>query len=189
MDFSRRLYFLAILFAGLFLWRYPAGGQTFRGGINGVVTDQAGAAIAGAQVTATADDTQVSHATVSSSAGEFVFQDLPLGSYTVTASASGFETLKVGKVMVTAGTLYTLPMKLTVASQATTVEVSAAAADAGHDVHDTDDGLTGESSAGHSAEWPRLHAAHRTDAGLCRICGRRIWFAEWHTRQPDELAD
>jgi hypothetical protein len=127
MDFSRRLYFLAILFAGLFLWRYPAGGQTFRGGINGVVTDQAGAAIAGAQVTATADDTQVSHATVSSSAGEFVFQDLPLGSYTVTASASGFETLKVGKVMVTAGTLYTLPMKLTVASQATTVEVSAAA--------------------------------------------------------------
>ena len=38
-----------------------AGAQNFRGGINGVVTDQGGAAIAGAQVEITEDATGVSH--------------------------------------------------------------------------------------------------------------------------------
>ncbi len=71
--------------------------QTFRGGINGAVTDQAGAVVAGAQVVATADATQVEHTTVTSSGGEFSFQDLPLGTYTVTATASSFQTVKVGK--------------------------------------------------------------------------------------------
>ncbi|HZU08695.1 MAG TPA: TonB-dependent receptor [Pseudacidobacterium sp.] len=127
---SRRISFQTIAVAFLFvvfLWLGRAiDAQTFRGGINGVVTDQAGAVISGAQVVATADDTQVAHTTITSSAGEFSFQDLPLGSYTVTASASGFQKLKVGKVTVTAGTIYTLPMKLPVASEATTVEVSAA---------------------------------------------------------------
>src|SRR5271154_7215295 len=79
--------------------------QTFRGGINGVVTDQAGAVVAGAQVVAMADATRVEHATITSSGGEFSFQALPLGSYTVTATASGFQTVKVGSVGVTAGTI------------------------------------------------------------------------------------
>ena len=115
------------LFAAWFLASVSIHAQTFRGGINGVVTDQAGAVIAGAQVVATADATQVAHTTITSSGGEFSFQDLPLGTYSVTATASGFQTVKIGKVEVAAGALYTLPIKLSVASQATTVEVSAAA--------------------------------------------------------------
>jgi hypothetical protein len=103
-----------------------AGAQNFRGGINGTVTDQGGAAIPGAQVQITDDATGVTHSSIASSAGEFDFPDLPLGSYTVSATSSGFETLKVGKVQVSAGTIYTLPVKLAVASQATTVEVNAA---------------------------------------------------------------
>jgi hypothetical protein len=103
-----------------------AGAQNFRGGINGTVTDQGGGALPGAQVQITDDATGVVHSTVSSSAGEYSFQDLPLGTYTVSATSSGFETLKVGKVEVSAGTIYTLPLKLAVASQATTVEVNAA---------------------------------------------------------------
>jgi len=100
--------------------------QNFRGGINGTVTDQAGAAIPAAQVQITDDATGVSKTTVTSSAGEFDFPDLPLGAYTVSATASGFETLKVQKVQVSAGAIYSLPLKLAVASQATTVEVNAA---------------------------------------------------------------
>ena len=103
-----------------------AGAQNFRGGINGTVTDQGGAAIPGAQVQITDDATGVTKTSVASSAGEYDFPDLPLGSYTVSATSSGFETLKVGKVPVSAGTIYTLPLKLAVASQATTVEVNAA---------------------------------------------------------------
>src|SRR6201996_8736477 len=100
--------------------------QTFRGGINGAVTDAGGAAIPGAQVQITDDGTGVTKTTLASSAGEFNFPDLPVGSYTVSATSSGFETLKVQKVQVSAGAIYSLPLKLAVAAQATTVEVNAA---------------------------------------------------------------
>jgi len=105
----------------------PAHAQTFRGGISGVVTDPSGAAIPGATVEATNDATGVVHDTVSSSAGEFAFQELPLGTYTVTSSATGFQTVKTDKVPVTAGYIYNLPVKLALAQAATTVEVNAAA--------------------------------------------------------------
>jgi Carboxypeptidase regulatory-like domain len=100
--------------------------QNFRGGINGTVTDQGGASISGAHVEITEDATGVAHSSVSSSAGDFSFPDLPLGLYTVTATSSSFETLKVAKVQLSAGTIYSLALKLGVASQAITVEVNTA---------------------------------------------------------------
>ncbi len=81
---------------------------------------------AGAQVEITDEATGVVQTAVASSAGEYRFPDLPLGLYTVSATSSGFETLKVEKVQVSAGSIYSLPLKLAVASQATTVEVNAA---------------------------------------------------------------
>jgi outer membrane receptor protein involved in Fe transport len=100
-------------------------GQTFRGGINGTVTDQSGAVVPSAAVEAVDVATGVSHKTISSSAGEFGFQDMPLGTYTVTAKASGFQSTVTSKVPVTAGSIYTLPIKLSIASTGETVEVSA----------------------------------------------------------------
>src|ERR1700733_7725424 len=103
-----------------------AAAQNFRGGINGTVTDQGGGSLPGAQVQITDDSTGVIHSSVTSSAGEYSFQDLPLGMYTVSATSSGFETLKVEKVQVSAGEIYSLQLKLAVAPQATTVVVNAA---------------------------------------------------------------
>ena len=100
--------------------------QTYRGGINGAVTDRTGAAIANATVTAVQTGTGATRTTTSSSGGEFLFQDLPLGAYSVTVSFSGFQTVKTDKVMVSAGTVYTLPVVLQLASSETTVEVDAA---------------------------------------------------------------
>jgi hypothetical protein len=99
--------------------------QTFRGGINGTVTDQSGAVVPAATVEATDAATGVSHKTISSSAGEYTFQDLPLGTYTVAAKASGFQSATVSKVPVTAGVVYTLTIKLGIASAGETIEVSA----------------------------------------------------------------
>jgi hypothetical protein len=99
--------------------------QTFRGGINGTVMDASGAVVAGAAVSATNDGTGVTANAVSSSAGEFLFQDLPLASYTISVEANGFKTEKVTAVPVTAGTIYTLPIKLSVSSTGETVEVMA----------------------------------------------------------------
>ena len=67
----------------------------------------------------------MSYKTTTSSGGEFLFQDLPLGKYTVTVTPSGFKPEKVDAVPITAGTIYTLPVKLSVASAGETVEVSA----------------------------------------------------------------
>ena len=119
----------AMLMALVVLMAAPAMlvGQTFRGGINGTVTDPTGAVVAGAAVEAAEVSTSATHKTITSSAGEFTFQDLPLGTYRVSVSASGFQTAKVEKVPVTAGKIYTLPVKLNLAQAATTVEVDAAA--------------------------------------------------------------
>ncbi|WP_263382402.1 TonB-dependent receptor [Granulicella arctica] len=121
--------FLASIFAFVFgsAVTLPAFSQTFRGGINGTVNDRTGAAIANASVTATQTETGVAHSSTSSSGGEFLFQDLPLGSYSVTVSFPGFSTVKTDKIAVSAGVIYTLPVKLEISTSSTTIEVDAAA--------------------------------------------------------------
>jgi hypothetical protein len=105
----------------------PVIAQTFRGGINGSVTDSTGAVVPNAAVTATDVATGIVHATTSSSAGDFLFQDLPLGSYTISVNVPGFSVAKFDKIEVAAGTTYTLPVKLAVSSTGTIVEVEAGA--------------------------------------------------------------
>jgi hypothetical protein len=117
----------AILFALVLTVAPLCDAQTFRGGINGTVVDAQGAVIAGAPVSAVETSTNVSYKTVSSSAGEFNFTNLPLGSYTVTVSMNGFATAEYNKVQVAAGTAYTLQVKLGISAAAQTVEVTAAA--------------------------------------------------------------
>jgi len=106
---------------------WGAYGQTFRGAINGTVNDPSGAAVSGATVVATDVATNIAHNTVATSGGEFSFQDLPTGTYSVTVTAAGFEKTTVSKVEVSAGTVFTLPVQLMVGQQATAVEVSAVA--------------------------------------------------------------
>ena len=95
---TRRLAFTAML-ASLLVFSAPSPAQTFRGGINGTITDSSGAAIAGARVTATDVATSVVRDTVSSGAGEFLFSDLPLSTYTIKVEASGFQ-IKIGRAHV-----------------------------------------------------------------------------------------
>jgi hypothetical protein len=101
--------------------------QTFRGAINGTVSDPSGASVPNAAVKATENSTGIEHNTVATSDGAFSFQDIPLGFYKVSVTAAGFPVYTVDKVEVTAGTIYTLTVKLSLQQQATTVEVSAAA--------------------------------------------------------------
>lgn len=121
---------MARTICGLFVFLLvvtPGLSQTFRGGINSVVTDQSGATVPGAEIRATNEATGLSYTTASSNAGEFSFQDLPLGSYTIIVSSAGFQTAKIDGVRVSAGAIYTLSIKLNLAQVASTIEVSAAA--------------------------------------------------------------
>jgi hypothetical protein len=100
--------------------------QTYRGAITGTVTDRTGAAIANSNVTAVETATNSSYSAVSSSAGEFSFANLPVGTYTVTISFTGFTTSKYDAVQVTAGSTYVISAKLLISSSSQTVEVTAA---------------------------------------------------------------
>ena len=115
------LLLLSILIAG----GVTATAQNFRGSLNGTVTDKTDAILSHASVTILEVDTGVTHTTFSSSAGEFAFQDLPVGTYSVTIVAAGFSTGKYDKIPVSAGVPYTLPVSLAVSTSAQTVEVVA----------------------------------------------------------------
>ena len=128
MKMNRRLLpVLPAMLALLFMLSTPTLAQTFRGSINGTITDPSGAVVAGAKVTAVDVATGGARETVSSGAGEFLFSDIPQSTYTIKVIATGFQTTEVSGVQVLTGKIYTLPVKLAVSQQATTVEVSAAA--------------------------------------------------------------
>ena len=118
---------LQVIAFGLALSLTCSQAQTFRGAINGTVADPSGAVIAGAKVVATEVATNVAHNSVSTNSGEFSFQDIPPGKYTVAVSAAGFQQTTVSNIVVEAGSVFTVPVKLSVGQQASIIEVSAAA--------------------------------------------------------------
>ena len=99
--------------------------HTFRGGVNGSVTDQSGAAIPSATVEITNTATNTTLKTVSSSAGEYSFPELNIGKYDMVATAAGFKQTKITGISVSAGVIFTQPVKLAIASSSETVEVAA----------------------------------------------------------------
>ena len=127
-GFMRRKWSVLSIFlfiTGLFFLPGALSAQTFRGSINGTITDSSGAFIPGAKVTAVDTATSAARETISSGAGEFSFSDLPLSTYTIKVEAASFQTVEVTGVQVEAGKIHTLPVKLSIAQQATTVEVAA----------------------------------------------------------------
>ena len=116
----RSLFFLTLITCS-------AWAQTFRGSIVGSVVDATGAAVPDATVVATNQGTGLTREATASSAGDFSMPDLPLGMYNVTITKMGFTTQKVDGVEVAVSRTSNLAIKLSVSSQATTVEVSAAA--------------------------------------------------------------
>ena len=110
--------------------------------------------------------TGIEHTTVTTSDGEFSFQDLPLGTYRVTVTATGFPNNTVDNVVVTAGSIYTLTVKLSMAQQTTAVEVSAAAVTIDTTTQTQTMTLPDAVVQNVPFERARLHAVDRDLAGL-----------------------
>jgi hypothetical protein len=66
--------------------------QTFRGTILGTVTDAQGAVVAGAKVTVKNVGTGLERTTDTSADGSYALPELPIGTYTVTVTLTGFQT-------------------------------------------------------------------------------------------------
>ena len=74
--------------------------QTFRGTMLGTVTDASGAVVAGAKVAVRNVNTGQERTTETSADGSYCVPELPIGTYTVTITQSGFQTSVTSGVIV-----------------------------------------------------------------------------------------
>jgi hypothetical protein len=118
-----RMFGLLLTFA-LLLGLSAASAQTITATVRGTVIDPAGAAVAGASVTARNVDTGVKTSTVSNQDGAYNIQFLPIGTYTVSATGAGFETSTVSPFVLQIDQIAKIDVKLKVGSVATTVDVT-----------------------------------------------------------------
>src|SRR5438132_9760647 len=99
-------------------------GQTFRGTILGTVTDPQGAVVVGAKVTVRNVNTGLERTTQTSADGSYAIPELPIGSYTVTVTQSGFQTAVTSSVAVDVAGERRVDMTLKTGQVTTVVEVS-----------------------------------------------------------------
>ena len=102
----------------------PTVSQVTSGNIVGTVLDPTGATIPNAEITVTNNATGVSAASHSTSAGDYRFENLPAGFYTVTAGTVGFAKSTIKDVEVKLNVTVTVPITEAIGTTATSVEVS-----------------------------------------------------------------
>ena len=120
---SRSLAVLFVFFASIFAC--CAFGQTFRGSIQGTVTDTSGALVVGAQVKVFSPDTGLSRTVTTNDQGEYLASELPLGTYSVTIEKEGFRTTTLNQIPVSVGSPARADAKLTTGQVKEMVEVNA----------------------------------------------------------------
>ncbi len=100
--------------------------QQTLGGITGEVTDASGGVIPNVTVSLTHEETSVNRTTKTNDQGEYTFVNLPIGTYTLTYTADGYQAQKTPHITVQADRTATLNVALKVGQASTTVEVEAA---------------------------------------------------------------
>jgi hypothetical protein len=111
---------------GAIVWGTAAEGQSTFGSVRGIVVDQSDSPVAGAQVTLHSLDENTDTSATTDGGGNFVFENLKPGHYKVTANKDGFAKAVVDQIELAARQALRLDVKLAVASQIQTVEVSGA---------------------------------------------------------------
>ncbi|MDT7812233.1 MAG: hypothetical protein QOJ42_2149 [Acidobacteriaceae bacterium] len=112
----------------LALWATPGlRAQIASGGITGTVKDTSGAVIADSQVSLTNDQTGVVQSTHSTSTGTYVFESVPVGTYTLRITHSGFQDVLIKNIQVHVQFVLTEDASLPVGTAQQEVTVSSAA--------------------------------------------------------------
>jgi hypothetical protein len=130
MKFLTRFFSLLIVFVVTF---GTASAQTPTGTVEGAVTDQTGAVVAGATVTVTEKATGRAVTASTNGEGFFTVRNLPPGVFTVKVEKEGFKTILVENLTVQVGQIARADANLQVGAQSETVEVSS-----GDDVQSVD---------------------------------------------------
>jgi hypothetical protein len=101
--------------------------QADQGTITGTINDSSGAVIQNAQVTLTSTENGLSLQTKSDRGGVFTFSPIKIGSYRLTVSAEGFQTVKRENIHLDVQQRLNVPLTLTVGQQSQTVTVTSEA--------------------------------------------------------------
>ncbi len=101
-------------------------GQADQGAITGTVTDATGAVVPNAQVTVTSTDTGLVLKGTTDNSGVFIFSPLKIGTYSVSAAATGFSTTTQENVALHVQDRIALQIQLKNGAENTTVTVSTA---------------------------------------------------------------
>jgi len=119
---------VSILLALLACFCTPAAvAQTFRGSIQGTITDSAGADVAGAQIKVSSPATGLTRTATANDQGEYVVSELPLGIYSVTVEKQGFRTTTLTQIQVSVGSPTRANARLATGTVEEVVEVTAEA--------------------------------------------------------------
>lgn len=102
-----------------------ASAQTGAAALTGIVTDESGAAVPGATVTATNQATNVDYTAVSNQAGNYIITSVPVGTYVVRAELARFKTAATRPIQAEARQTVRLDFRLELGALEETVEVHA----------------------------------------------------------------
>jgi Carboxypeptidase regulatory-like domain len=102
--------------------------QVISADLVGTVLDKSGAVVPEARVEATKADTGVQYETKTNAAGEYRFNNLPIGTYNISASAANFATTTVNSFVLELNKTSTLQITLEIKGAVTSIEVSSAPA-------------------------------------------------------------
>jgi len=122
----KNLLFVVMLFVAVFCVSPRVYGQS-NASFAGNVVDNSGAVIAGAQVTATSQDTGASRAANTDDTGHYLITSLPIGLYTLRIEFKGFQTAEQKDIKLQVDEHRELDFSLAPASVSSSVEVNATA--------------------------------------------------------------
>ncbi|MDX6713382.1 MAG: hypothetical protein QOH96_4398 [Blastocatellia bacterium] len=99
--------------------------QTFRGGIQGTVTDPNGEVIVGAEVSITNPDTGLTRTTQTDDTGSYLVSELPIGTYEVNVKRTGFHNITARNVKVEVSATTRVDIRLPVGTNIDVVDIIA----------------------------------------------------------------
>ncbi len=130
----------------------PLSAADVNGRIKGTVVDSAGAVVPSATIIATNQNTGVKFSTVTQKDGVYLFPQLPIGTYNITATAPGFKAFSASGIVLNIDQEYIESVQFTSGSASETVSVDADAVQ----VNTTDSQLNNIVESAQMVELPNI---------------------------------
>jgi Carboxypeptidase regulatory-like domain len=163
--FHGSLFRASVLVAVIFLiGLWNANAQSTFGSIRGTVEDAGAAAIPGAKVILHSTDENTDRVVSSDGSGAYTFENVPAGHYTIRGQHSGFADTVLDGITLAARQDLRFTLTMQVAAQATTVQVTASAAEI-----NTENATIGDMKTGTTLEQLPLNYRAQTTSPLAAL--------------------